>query len=136
MSWKLSRTVLRGGTGGNAGSLLDQRTARGKQPFYIRRRDGLPMWFAGISDRWEGRGQSLATCAIVTTESNDALRPIHDRMPVILFEDAWDQWLDRAVRDTRQLLDLLRPCPAARIATRAVGTRVNSPKNDDAALIE
>ena len=65
-----------------------------KQPYYIQLEDGVPFAFAGIWERWEGGdGDHWETCAIVTTDANDALRPIHHRMPVILSPENHETWL-------------------------------------------
>ncbi|MEZ4572006.1 MAG: SOS response-associated peptidase [Thermomicrobiales bacterium] len=75
-----------------------KREASGKQPFYIHRADGNVMAFAGIWEHWtdpEGKLETpLDSCAIITTQSNDEMAEIHDRMPVILEPEDWDRWLD------------------------------------------
>lgn len=85
VSWKLSRTVLRGGTNSNVGPLLDQRAASGKQPFCFEAADGRLFAFAGLWDRWRGpNGQVVESCTILTTTPNHLLADVHNRMPVIL----------------------------------------------------
>jgi putative SOS response-associated peptidase YedK len=60
-----------------------QRTEGRKQPFFFHMRDDRPFGFAGLWERWEGEGgQVINSCAILTTEANEVLRPVHDRMPV------------------------------------------------------
>ncbi|MDH5412377.1 MAG: SOS response-associated peptidase, partial [Alphaproteobacteria bacterium] len=62
-----------------------KKTAAGKQPWRIERADGAPFAFAGLWDRWQGpEGKVIESCVIITTEANETMRPIHDRMPVIL----------------------------------------------------
>lgn len=62
-----------------------QRTGRRKQPFFFQMLNESPFGFAGLWDRWEGEdGQPLESCTILTTEANEVLRPVHDRMLVIL----------------------------------------------------
>lgn len=112
-----------------------KKTEQGKQPFYVYRADGLPMWFAGVSDTGRGEDERLTTCAIITTDANETMRAIHNRMPVVLFEESWDAWLDPK-NDQESLQALLQPCEPDRIKTREVSRRVNSPKNDDAELLE
>ncbi len=75
MSWKLSRTVLRGVSGGNAARLLDQRLdAKTKQPFACRLKDGAPLAFAGLWDAWKDpTGEWLQSFSIVTTEANELM---------------------------------------------------------------
>src|ERR1700676_4923775 len=64
-----------------------------KQPFCIRLADDKPFAFAGLWDRWEGPDGPVESCCILTTDANELVRPIHDRMPVILDPRYFDQWL-------------------------------------------
>jgi putative SOS response-associated peptidase YedK len=82
-----------------------------KQPYRIRRRDGAPFWLGGLWDRWLGAdGSELETCCILTTAPNDLLRPIHERMPVVVPDDQVEPWLlARGAAPLRQLEPLLRP---------------------------
>ena len=105
-----------------------------KQPFYLRRADGKPIAFAGLWERWQSRekdGRRIESCTLLTTEPNDVLRPIHDRMPVLLHPDAWALWLDRDVHDVERLRPLLVPAPAGDLVAMPVTTWVNDPKHDD-----
>lgn len=113
-----------------------RRTETGKQPYFISRRDGQPMWFAGVADRWHGPDGPLETCAIITTEANTAVRVLHNRMPVILPEAAWAQWLDVSVFDRDALEGLLQPCEPSLLKLHPVSRAVNSPANDSAELLE
>jgi putative SOS response-associated peptidase YedK len=107
-----------------------------KQPFYIRRKDGKPFAMAAVWDTWMPSGGSeLDSCAIVTTEANETLRPVHHRMPVILDEKDWDLWLDPAATE-RELLALLRPAPEDLMEAIPVSTRINRVANDDPSLQE
>ena len=66
--------------------------------------------FAGLWEHWESEhGDELASCAILTTEANEVIRPIHDRMPVIIEPDAYASWLDTKVQDPDRVTPLLRP---------------------------
>ena len=113
-----------------------QRGATARRPFYIRPRDGAPLAFAGLWDLWHPPGGApLASCPIVTTAANETLRPIHDRMPVILPPSAWDTWLDPNPRAAVELQPLLVPCPEDWLALHEVSTLVNSPKHEDPACI-
>jgi putative SOS response-associated peptidase YedK len=99
VSWKLSSTVLRGGTDGNAGSLLDSRTERAKQPFHFGMGDDSLFAFVGLWDRWrDPSGQVVESCSILTTTPNALLADVHDRMPVILSPEHYDWWLDPGAR--------------------------------------
>ena len=79
----------------------------------------------------ERRTASL-TCTIVTTEANELCQNVHDRMPVILAPENYERWLDVTDRDPA---DLLRPYPSALMQAYPISTRVNSPNNDDEAII-
>ncbi len=72
----------------------------------------------------------MESCAILTTEANDLVRPIHDRMPVILPPEAYATWLAPTMEDSRQLAPLLVPYPSEPMEAYAVGAIVNSPAND------
>ena len=128
MRWKLSRAVLRGEGGGNAVLLLDQRTEGRKQPFFFRMRDERPFGFAGLWERWEGEGGRVVnSCAILTTEANEVLRPVHDRMPVILHPDDYELWLGGGERELGLVKEMLRPYPPEEMLGYPVGASVNSP---------
>ncbi len=109
-----------------------------KQPFWITAADGGLLTFAGLWESWlSPEGSELRTCAIITTDANDALSPIHHRMPVILAPGDYDAWLD--VRDetaTAAASALLRPAPDELTTAWPVSTRVNNVRNDDAHLTE
>ena len=110
-----------------------------KQPFFIRRRDGKPMALAGLWEVWKPRDDAdadwLRSATIITGEPNELVARIHDRMPVILPEDAWDAWLDPANTKVDDLLELLVPYPAELIEAYPVDTQVNSVQNDGPELI-
>ena len=122
----------------------EQRQKTPRQPYLVHRRDGEPMAFAGpvgdlaheaIADR-DAPEAWLRTCMIVTTRANDMLAPIHDRMPVMLAEPTWDEWLDPANADVAALEAMLVPAPDDWLEVYPVSTRVNKPDNNDASLIE
>ncbi len=103
-----------------------------KQPWHVTRADGGgPFAFAGLWSTWHGPGdQVLRTCTIVTTQANDTLRDVHDRMPVILpGPDAEAAWLDPAT-PSGALHELLAPLPDALTARRAVGFAVSDARYD------
>jgi putative SOS response-associated peptidase YedK len=108
-----------------------------KQPWYFRRADGQPFAFAGLWDCWHGGddGAALETCALLTTSANDLMRPVHDRMPVILDRADFGPWLDpKAPPD--ELRQLLRPWEATTLTAFRVGTVVNNPRHDSPACVE
>ena len=66
-----------------------------KQPWWIGRRDRQPFWLGGIWDRWIGAdGSEVESCCVLTTAPNGLMRPIHDRMPVVLPDGLEEAWLD------------------------------------------
>jgi putative SOS response-associated peptidase YedK len=109
-----------------------------KQPYFIHRTDGEPLAFAGLWEVWRGpdRDQEpLRTATIITTEANETMAPVHDRMPVILPASAWGEWLDRDLDDLEALGRLLVPAPTL-LTLRPVSTEVNSVRNKGPELIE
>ena len=106
----------------------------GKQPMHIGMKSGDPFALAGMTERWlSPEGEVLDTCAIVTTEANALLMPLHDRMPLIIAPADYERWLDKAEDD---VTDLFRPFPSEAMSYYPVSTRVNAVRNDDASLIE
>jgi hypothetical protein len=131
VSWKLSRTVLRGGTNRNVVPLLDQRNSKSKQPYCFEIGDGELFAFAGLWDRWtDPRGEVVETCTILTTTPNTLLRDIHDRMPVILNPFDYDSWPHPSARDTNPALRLLVPYSGS-MHRYPVSARLNQVQNDD-----
>jgi putative SOS response-associated peptidase YedK len=114
-----------------------QRTGGRKQPYFFRLRDERPFAFAGLWEIWEsGEGETIESCTILTTEANELLRPVHDRMPVILDAKDYDLWLVASMKMAELLRGLLRPFPAERMVSSPVSQRVNSPSQDDSQCIE
>lgn len=111
-----------------------QHRGRSARPFAVRVRGGL-FAMAALYERSSGKGGPLDTCAILTTEANEAVRPVHDRMPVILAPEDYAAWLDPAQLDAAALAPLLRPCPAEWIELHPVDRRVNDVREDDADLV-
>ncbi|HEY5170934.1 MAG TPA: SOS response-associated peptidase [Acidimicrobiia bacterium] len=112
-----------------------------KQPWFIRRRDGEPLAFAGLWEIWHDHSLGddaprIRTCTIITTEPNDLMRPIHDRMPVILPESVWDTWLDADNHDVQSLGQLLVPAPSEELEGWPITTLVNKPANNGPELLE
>jgi putative SOS response-associated peptidase YedK len=104
-----------------------------KQPFAIARADGQPMVFAGLWEGWRGAdGTVMRTFTIVTTNANPTLRPIHERMPVILEPADWPTWLGEVEADAPSLM---RPSDAEFRVWR-IGKAVNNVRNDSAALLD
>ena len=102
--------------------------------------DREPMAFAGLYEVWRDRADPDAhwvrSAAIVTTDANETLAPIHDRMPVVLAERDWDEWLDPENRDTKKLARLLVPAPDSEFLAYPVSTLVNKPENQGPELLD
>ena len=120
-----------------------QRRGGTRQPWLFGLRDGAPMVFAGLWERWtvpEGvaltgslaersPGDAVETCTILTTTASQTVAPVHGRMPVILPPDAWDAWLSGDEVP-------LGPYPADAMTAHPVSTHVNRPANDDPRCVE
>lgn len=113
-----------------------QKQAGGKQPFFIRLADGRPFAFAGLWEHWDGPEGAVESCTILTTEPNDLVRPLHNRMPIILPPADYALWLDRSVQEPRLLQPLLRPFSTQDMMAYPVSLWVNSPQNDGPRCIE
>ena len=88
--------------------------------------------FAGLWERWRTpRGQTLESCAILTTTANALGQDVHDRMPVILPPEAYELWLDPGFHNIAELTALLKPYPAPAMRRYRVSERVNQVQNDD-----
>lgn len=96
-----------------------------KQPYYVHPAGGELFAFAGLWEQWN----DLQTCAIITTEANEKMAAVHDRMPVILDRKDYPGWLAGAE-------DLLHPCPSNVIDIRRVSRAVNNARNEDPSLVE
>jgi len=112
-----------------------------KQPMFIRRTDGLPLAVAGLWAVWRDPGADpdtpwLHTCTVVTTSANSAIAPVHDRMPVVLADDAWERWLDPTFSDVDALQAMLVPAPNELFTMHPVGTAVNNVRNKGRELID
>lgn len=113
-----------------------QQRDGGKTPMYITLKDGVPFAFAGLWDTWKRPdGQLLRTCTIITTEPNELVSSIHNRMPVILGKEARERWLDPELQDEHALLPLLAPFPATEMTARPVSRLLNNPRYDSAELL-
>jgi putative SOS response-associated peptidase YedK len=106
-----------------------------KQPFLIQPASGTLFAFAGLWDVWAKGGEPVETCTLITTAANDALRHLHERMPVILSKESFAAWL-APTTPAAALPELLRPCPADLVAFHPVSPRVGNVRNDDADLVE
>jgi putative SOS response-associated peptidase YedK len=110
-----------------------KRAGSTKQPYSIQRKDGMPFCFAGLWEGWKKPGTEdwLRTCTIITCEPNEFMSQIHTRMPVILPEEYFEAWLSGAAGK-----EVLAPYPADLMNAYPISTRVNSPANNDAGILE
>jgi putative SOS response-associated peptidase YedK len=107
-----------------------------KQPYFIHPPSGH-FAFAGLWDQWFSHQEGpVETFTIITTDANDALRDLHDRMPVILGADAIDAWLDPETRDLTELQTFLHPAPSTLTDFHPVSTFVNKVANEGPTCIE
>lgn len=115
-----------------------RQTPQGKKaPVYVRLRSKEPFGFAGLWETWHSPdGQTLKTCTIITTEPNELLRPIHNRMPVIVPKELEELWLDPSPMTRAELERLLRPYRAEELELYDVSAAVNSPTNDGPECIQ
>lgn len=112
-----------------------------KQPLFLHRPDRQILVAAGLWAAWhdpaEGPdGPWLHSLTIITTMANQTVSPIHDRMPVFLSPEHWDEWLDPTNRDTESLSSILVPAPESLLTADRVSTAVNNVRNKGPELIE
>ena len=125
-------------------SLLPKLPATGKpvkQPMFIFRTDGDPLAVAGLWTTWRDRAAGadapwLHSCTIITTSANGTMAPVHDRMPVLLDPDNWDEWLDPSNADLQALQRLLVPAADDVLTMHPVSTSVNNVRNKGSELID
>ncbi len=108
-----------------------RKEGRFRTPMRFKLPSGEPFAFAGLWDRWlQPDGTSLYSFTIVTTSPNSLLKPVHNRMPVMLLPEHEAKWLDPATKDPAALTPLLKPYPAEMMDGYCVSRAVNSPVND------
>lgn len=107
-------------------------TEQGKKvPVYVRLKSKKPFGFAGLWESWTSpEGPIIKTCTIVTTEPNELMKPIHNRMPVIVLKDVEALWLDPHAHGKEELQQVFQPYPSEEMETFEVSPLVNSPAND------
>jgi putative SOS response-associated peptidase YedK len=114
-----------------------QPQGKTKQPYYFQMADSQPFAFAGLWENWEStEGENIASCTIITTAANETVKPVHDRMPVILPEGDWEHWLDPAITNSQQVLPLLKPYDPTAMKGNAVSAIVNNPKIESPECIQ
>ena len=110
-----------------------QRTGRARKAFYFQMNDEAPFAFAGIWDRWRSANTTINSCAIITTNANETLRPVHDRMPVILRPENYEAWLNPQCSPD-ELKKLFEPFPEQAMKSHPVSSQVNSVETDNEEL--
>jgi len=113
-----------------------ERKGERKRPYFVRRKGGGPLAFAGLWESWMGpNGEEQETAAIVTTTASRSIAHIHDRMPVILPPEAFDFWLDPKV-DAETAAAAIQPAKDEAIEHYEVSRAVNRHENDSPKLVE
>ena len=113
-----------------------RKGGRIKEPYYISMKDDRPFGFAGLWEHWEREGRAIDSCTILTTDANELMQPIHDRMPAIISPESYDLWLNPEVHEVAQLQPLLHPCDPAAMQAIPVSTLVNNVRNESAMCVE
>lgn len=113
-----------------------QVTTSGKQPHYVRLADGAPMLLAGLWDRWRHGEAPIESFTILTTDANDKVARLHDRMPAIIAAADLARWLDVRGTDAATAQAMLKPYSTEAIEAYPVSRAVNAAKNEGPELIE
>ena len=107
-----------------------------KVPYFIRREDGKPFGMASLYDEWKGENERILSCTIITTDPNDLVGKIHDRMPAILEPGDHDRWLDPDLGDVEEIKSMLSPIGSEILEAYEVSTMVNDPTKEGPDVIE
>lgn len=114
----------------------EQKDDGSKLPHYIRSGDGAPLALAGLWGSWRDEaGERITSCTIITTDPNDMVRDLHDRMPVVLERHQWARWLDPEFYDVDALKSMLHAPPSEDLIEHPVSSLVNDVKNNVPELI-
>ncbi|MFN8404240.1 MAG: SOS response-associated peptidase, partial [Anaerolineales bacterium] len=109
---------------------------KSKIPFYIHMKDRKPFAFAGLWDTWNSSdGSLIRSCALITTEPNELMAMIHDRMPVILHPRDYARWLEPSAQTPDQVLPMIKSYPAEEMDAYPVSTLVNKASTDVPELV-
>jgi putative SOS response-associated peptidase YedK len=114
-----------------------KRMEKGKQPYLIRLRGEEVFGLAGLWEYWQNQdsGETIESCAILTTRPNRAMRELHDRMPVIVAPQSYSLWLDPRVGDEDRIGPLLEPLPEEKMRMHPVSREVNNPAKDSPSVV-
>ena len=108
-----------------------------KQPYFIRLADESLFAFAGLWEHWKGPdGSTIESCTVITTEANDLVRPIHDRMPVIIPRKDYDSWLNPEMLGQETFQSLFQPYPSSEMVFFPVNPKVNKATYENPDCIE
>ena len=123
------------------GTTLTKSGSAAKTPMFIHRADGSPLAVAALWAAWREPGSApddpwLHSCTLITTSANATMAPVHDRMPVLLAESDWAEWLDNSHQDMAALQRLLVPAAEDVLVMHAVDTAVNNVRNKGPQLID
>jgi putative SOS response-associated peptidase YedK len=123
----------------------EQKTTKGKpkkQPFFVHPKDGGVLAMAGLYEIWRDPTRDEDdperfrwTCTVLTTEAEDDLGHIHDRMPLMVPRERWADWLDPALTSKDDLLPLLEPAAPGRLEAYPVSLEVNNVRNNGPELV-
>jgi putative SOS response-associated peptidase YedK len=113
-----------------------QPGSKGKLPHFIHMKSGRPFAFAGLWDTWQSAdGSEVRSATIITTEPNELIASVHNRMPVILPPDCYAQWLDPTPQPASRFQSLLIPYPPREMEAYPISLLVNSPDNDRSEIL-
>ncbi|MEO3870303.1 SOS response-associated peptidase [Nonomuraea sp. B12E4] len=114
-----------------------------KQPYFIHPEDGGVLAMAGLYEFWKDPSRDdddplkwLVTCTVITTQAEDEIGRIHDRMPMMIERDRWAEWLDPKLTDIERASGLLVPADQGRLTAYPVSTDVNNVRNNGPDLIK
>ena len=110
----------------------DKNTSTKKIPYFIRLKSQEPFAFAGLWDSWKDSDNNVInSCTIITTQSNELMKNIHNRMPVILQNELIPNWLSNDYFDLELIEELKEPYSSEKMEMYMVSSIVNSPMNDN-----
>ena len=111
-----------------------RKTQSGKVPYFIHPRDDSVIGFGGLWDVWTNpEGERIESCTIITTAANEVIKPLHDRMPLIVAPEDYGVWLTEDVGRASEVMGITS---SVQLEAYPVRTRVNKPANDDPGCIE
>ena len=114
-----------------------ENTGSSKVPYYVFLKSKIPFTFAGLWSLWKDpQGHEILSCTILTTEANSLVKPIHDRMPVILDKAERPRWLSETAPDEATLASLCRPFSSEKMTQYKVSNHVNSPTHEDPRCVQ